>query len=269
MEELYVAPSSSARPLCLLGAGPVATLATATRTPALDRMYSTKHPLTTTDALHPRRRRRRRDADAPNAALVPPPSFRARCRSAADHASCYVTLVAWLLLPFFFLGLYLYDPEASGTLAVPPPLVGATQGTTAALVSTRSCAGLRGRTPGGWRTTTSNVCSEVQVAGKQCATAKVWIAARKLCEKAGGRLCTSAEVRAGALAQSSCDVGERAVWSTRCGAGTNTSSSSAAGGRARASPTRRSRAAAGYPTVRTGPPAAGGVLRRQRLSLAE
>ena len=158
----------------------------------------------------------------PTPRSFPPPSFRARCRSAADHASCYVTLVAWLLLPFFFLGLYVYNPEAAvPPLAVPPPLP-TQKGTTAALVSTRSCAELRGRTPGGWRTTTSNVCSEVQVAGKQCATAKVWIAARKLCEKAGGRLCTSAEVRAGALAQSSCDVGERAVWtSTRCGAGTN------------------------------------------------
>ena len=188
-------------------------------------MYSTKHPLMTTDARYtPAAAVDAEDADAPNGALVPPPSFRARCRSAADHASCYVTLVAWLLLPFFFLGLYLYDPEASTlpTPSLPPPPLAAQKGTTAALVSTRSCAELRGRVPGGWRTTTSNVCSEVQVAGKQCATAKVWIAARKLCEKAGGRLCTSAEVRAGALAQSSCDVGERAVWtSTRCGAGTN------------------------------------------------
>ena len=72
-------------------------------------MYSTKHPLMTTDARYtPAAAVDAEDADAPNAALVPPPSFRARCRSYADHASCYVTLVAWLLLPFFFLGLYLY-----------------------------------------------------------------------------------------------------------------------------------------------------------------
>ena len=47
-------------------------------------MYSTKHPLMTTDARYtPAAAVDAEDADAHHAALVPPPSFRARCRSAA------------------------------------------------------------------------------------------------------------------------------------------------------------------------------------------
>ena len=98
----------------LLEAGPIATLATATRTrprpDVLDQAPAHDHRR----AL-PRRRRRARGRPTRPTALVPPPSFRARCRIGRRPASCYVTLVAWLL-PFFFLGLYLYNPEAS----VPP-----------------------------------------------------------------------------------------------------------------------------------------------------
>ena len=161
------------------------------------------------------------------------------------------------------LGLYLYDPEPSV-----PPLAsicapGATQkGTTAALVSTRSC---RRATPAAFRTTTSNVCSEVQVAGKQCATAKVWIAARKLCEKAGGRLCTSAEVRAGALAQSSCDVGQARRVDVdalrRAGSYLIELGSGRAG--ARVANTSKPERRRDTQLRGDGPPAAGGVLRRR------
>ena len=109
--------------------------------------------------------------------------------------------------------------------------------------SARSCAELRQKHTG-WEplalataspsstlssslSSSSAVCSETlhMPGGARCAGAKVWIAARRQCEKAGSRLCTSTEVLAGAARRMSCLGDERppederpTVWtSTRCG----------------------------------------------------
>jgi len=86
-----------------------------------------------------------------------------------------------------------------------------------------SCSEMQQRY-GGWGRRHGSSCSEYQhlPGGAVCPAPKVWIAARKQCEKAGARLCTPAEVHGGAALGMECQDEEPTVWtSERCGQGTN------------------------------------------------
>lgn len=86
------------------------------------------------------------------------------------------------------------------------------------VTSGRSCASLR-KDVGGWpaRASTS-VCSDVPSLG---AGPRPWSSARKVCEKAGARLCSAAEVAAGVLRGTGIDsANASAAWTgTSCGSG--------------------------------------------------
>ena len=86
------------------------------------------------------------------------------------------------------------------------------------VTSGRSCASLR-KDAGGWpaRASTS-VCSDVPSLG---AGPRPWSSARKVCEKAGARLCSAAEVAAGVLRGTGIDsANASAAWTgTSCGSG--------------------------------------------------
>jgi len=144
---------------------------------------------------------------------------------------CYLTIVGWATLPLLLVFLLLSSMVYSSS-----PLLEHTSKSPVAntvsqhpneenhllRTSLRKCLELTDRS--GWEKIPGHdSCRETRIQPNSCGAPKVWIAARKHCEKAGTRLCTSAEVLAGAAhGIAKCAGPDTTVWThSRCGMGAN------------------------------------------------